>query len=114
MDYLINGIKIKTPHTFQIERFKLSKSGRLASGLMVMDIISKKKKFMLHYDVISGPDLTVILNLLDSDVAFYNFQFVEIGAPVTYIVYPGAIKYDRFRNDGRTYWKNVNFDLIQQ
>jgi len=113
-DYLINNTRIKNPHTFSIERYKLTKSGRIASGLMTMDVIAKKKTFQIHYDVLEGPDLDTIINLLDSDNAFYSFKFTERGQECTYTVYAGAIKYEKFRSDGVTYWKNVEFQLIEQ
>ena len=41
----INGTSIKEPTDFDVEKYKLSKSGRVASGKMTMEIIAKKKKF---------------------------------------------------------------------
>ena len=45
----LNGTPIKTPTSFNISRFKLSKAERVASGKMVMDIVARKRKFSLSY-----------------------------------------------------------------
>lgn len=110
----INGTSIKEPTDFDVEKYKLSKSGRVASGKMTMEIIAKKKKFNFSYAVLSGTELETITDILDSNTAFYNFSFVENGDTKTYTIYPGAIKFKKFRTDGVWYWKDVQFSLIEQ
>jgi len=114
MAYKLNGTVIRNPTSFETELYKLTKAGRLASGKMVMDVIAKKRKFNLTYDVLSGPDLDTITSILFNDSAFYEFEYVENGEVKTATVYVGAIKYNRFRSDGKWYWKNVEFALIEQ
>lgn len=114
MAYKLDGIVIKSPTSFATELYKLTKAGRLASGKMVMDVIAKKRKFQLEYTVLSGTDLTTITDILFNDSAFYTFEYVENNTTKTATVYVGAITYDRFRSDGRWYWTNVEFDLIEQ
>jgi len=110
----INGTSIKEPTDFDVEKYKLSKSGRVASGKMTMEIIAKKKKFNFSYAVLSGTELETITDILDSNTAFYSFSFVENGDTKTYNIYPGAIKFKKFRTDGVWYWKDVQFSLIEQ
>ena len=110
----IDGNVIKNPTSFGIERFKITKSGRLSSGLMTMEIIAKKRKFTFSYDVLGGTDLLLLVGLLDSETCFFTFTWDELGTESSCTVYPGAIKYDKFRSDGQEYWKNVKFDLIEQ
>jgi len=110
----LNGTPIKTPTSFNISRFKLSKAERVASGKMVMDIVARKRKFSLSYTVLSGADLKTILDILDTDTAFFAFTYTdEDGAAKSATVYPGAIAQDKFRSTP-WYWKNVKFDLIEQ
>lgn len=110
----INDTQIKNPTEFTIERYNLTKAGRVASGLMVMDLIAKKRKFLLRYSVISGPELTSILNLIDGSSVFFTVEYQENGVTKTATCYAGHIPSDRFRTDGVWYWRNVNFDLIER
>ena len=110
----INGTNIKTPHNFEIEKYKLTKAGRVASGKMTMDVIAKKRKFIFEYEVLSGRDLDTIVNIIDGNDAFYTLEYEENGVLKTATVYPGAIKAVKFRTDGIWYWKNVHFALIEQ
>lgn len=112
--YKIDGVQIKAPSTFKIERFNLTKSGRVASGKMTMELVAKKRKFYLTYEVISGPMKKQILDLIDSDKMFFTFEYPEDGEQKTATVYAGAIPSERFRTDGVWYWKGFRFDLIEQ
>lgn len=110
----INGVKVKQPSDFSVERYDLTKSGRVASGKMTIDIIAKKRKFILAYEVIAGPALTTLKNAVDSYNPFFDLVYIENNVEYTVRVYRGAMKYTRFRTDGVWYWKNLAFDLIEQ
>lgn len=110
----INGTIIKNPKAFKVERYKLTKSGRIASGLMTMDVIAKKRKFILTYEVISGADLKVIMDILDTTTSFYTFEYTEFDTTYTATVYPGALNYDRFRTNSGIYFKNFELNLIEK
>lgn len=115
----INGTKIKTPTALNIETYNLTKSGRTASGLMTMDLVAKKAKLNLTYEVLSGDDLKTILSLIDGTQMFFTVKYPdEDGVEKTITCYAGAIPRDRFRGSSRPgdswYWKNVNFALIEQ
>lgn len=114
MDITLGGISIKQPTKFDIEKYNLTKSGRVASGLMKMEIIAKKRKFLFQYDVISGTDLDTILGVIDTNTAFFTIGYKENEVAKTATVYSGAISATRFRTDGKWYWKDVKFDLIEQ
>lgn len=110
----INGVQIKNPTSWDVEEYKLTKAGRVASGKMVMDVVAKKRKFNLSYDVLSGKDLEMIRNILYSDDSFYTLEYEDNGQIRSAIVYVGAITRKRFRTDGVWYWKDVQFSLIEQ
>lgn len=113
----IDGVQIKNPKDFNIERYNLTKSGRVTSGIMTMDLVAKKRKFNLTYEVISGKHLNEILNLIDTDKMFFQLEYPDInGVQSTCTVYAGAIPSDYYRYGKLTgeYWKNVSFSLIQQ
>ncbi len=110
----IDGTAIKEPHDLSRKWFKLSKSGRSASGRMNMDVIARKKRFEIKYKVLSGTDLNTILDILQSDASFFNLEFNHNGEKESVVVYVGGITADKFRTDGVWYWKNVTFNLIEQ
>lgn len=110
----IDGTPIKNPTNFSIGSYKISKSERLASGLMTFETIARKRTFQFKYEAITGPELDVIFDLLDNDNNFYTLTYNDRGQTHTAIVYTGAFKRDRFRTDSIEVWKNFDFQLIEQ
>jgi len=109
-----NNDIIKEPKEFQPEWYKLTKSGRLASGRMVMDIIAKKRKFPFRYDVLNGSELDLILSYVNGDFSFFELTYEINGRIETCTVYAGALKAKKLRKGSIWYWTNVSFDLIEQ
>ncbi len=110
----ISGTTIPTPQEFHIERYNLTKAGRVATGDMKMDLIAKKRKFLLRYRVLSGTQLNNILTLIDGPgIVFFTVGYIENGVTKTAICYAGHIPSHLFRTDGKWYWRDVNFDLIE-
>lgn len=114
MAFKINETVIKTPHDFDIERYNITKAGRVANGSMVMDLIAKKRKFLFRYKVISGTEMNKILSLIDTTAMFFVLTYEENGEEKTATCYAGHIPTKRFRTDGVWYWKDMNFDLIER
>lgn len=112
--FLIDGHLIKNPTSFTIERYNLTKSGRLASGLMCMDLIAKKRKFLFRYDVISSDDLNTILTYIDGTAMFFVLTYVENGTTKTATCYAGSIPAKLHRTGSTWYWKEISFDLIER
>jgi hypothetical protein len=111
----LGGVTIKKPNDFQIERYNLTKSGRVATGEMMMDLVAKKLKFLVKYEIISGANMNAILAIIDSTTMFFTLTYLENDVEKSATVYVGAIKSTQFRTDsGAWYWKNFEFDLIQQ
>jgi hypothetical protein len=109
------GQTIKMPTNFGIERYKLTEAGRVASGLMMMDLIAKKVKLTMQWEVLSGNDLKIIADIIDGDIMFFEAIYMDDNGEIkTIIVYSGAIKYISFRSDQGIYWKDCSVDLIQQ
>jgi len=116
MALTLDGTSIATPQKFDIERYKLTKSGRVASGKMTMEVLARKVKFNLSYTVITGVDLDTILDIIDTNTAFFTFTYPEAdGTTGTKTVYPGAIKGNYLRNVGADIlFNDVSFALIEQ
>lgn len=113
--YKINGVQLKHPTAFKIEKYKITNAARLANGDMVADVLNHKRKFYFTYDAISAAELDKILELLwDNDEYFFDFEYVENGIAKQAIVYPGAIPAELHMATGSWVWKNVSFSLIEK
>lgn len=113
--YAINGVVIKRPTTFKIERYKVTNLERIANGDMVGDLLSKKLKFYFTYESISAAELNNILDILwETDAIFYTLQYVENNVVKTAQVYPGSIPSELHRTGGEWIWKDLTFNLIEQ
>lgn len=116
-NFSINGVAIKNPTTFKIERFNVTNLERLADASMAGDLIAKKLKFYFTYEALSGEDLDVILEAVwNTNSLFVPLDYVYNGEAKTATVYVGAIP-SELHKAGRTtnwVWKNVSFDLIER
>lgn len=111
----LGGRSIRQPHDLDISRFNITKSGRTANGKMTMDLIAKKRKFKFQYTVLSGKDYQNILDVIDTNNMFFTLVYLENGIQKSAVVYVGEISAKKFRTGTNGwYWKNVNFDLIEQ
>jgi hypothetical protein len=114
----INGTRIKTPSDFKISRYNITKSGRVASGNMQMEFISKKIKLFLTYDAITGIDFNTILSLIDTNNMFFSVTYYDTqDTATTKICYVGEISQTLMRRgyvSDSSVWKDITFDLIQQ
>lgn len=114
--YKLNGVIIKSPHPFKIERYNITKSSRVASGKMMMELIAKKRKFYFTYEAIDATELNKILDIIwENPSMFFELSYVENNTIKTATVYTGAIPTELYRTDiGAWVWTNVTFDLIEQ
>lgn len=113
----INGVTIKNPTKWKIERYNLTKSGRVATGDMVMDIVAKKLKFFLEYKYMTGDELKKVTELLFGDNPFVTLTYEEHDEIKTATVYAGPLSQELFRRatiGDHTYWVGIQFNLIQQ
>lgn len=110
----LGGVPIKKPMEFTIERYNVTDSGRVASGLMTMDLVAKKRKFLFGYPAIDGDDMDAILDIIDTTSMFFPIQYSENGVTKNATVYAGHIPSKLYRSDGLWTWTDFNFDLIEQ
>lgn len=116
MDIRINDTPIKQPKNPQLSHYNLTKSGRLASGKMTMELVAKKKKLFFEYDVLSGAEVEHILSLIDGNNMFFNVSYTENGIRRSFRAYVGEISRKLNRGGGNNgwYWTDVSFNLIEQ
>ena len=110
----LNGRNIKTPHSWEVERYRISKAERVASGDMVMDTIALKRKFLVGYTELSGRDLDAILNIVYTDNEFINLKYEENGKMKSAVVYCGPIRAKKYRTNMGWYWVDISFNLIER
>lgn len=110
----INGIQIKTPQ-LKVGMFTISKSERLASGKMSMDIIATKRRLDLRWPLIKDTDLQQLLNTLASKT-FHSVVYPDPqnGETATITAYVGDRNMDAWQKIGSRYWKDVSIALIEQ
>lgn len=116
MSFTLNGVKIKNPSTFKIERYNVTTMERLSNAMMVGDLIAKKHKYYFTYDAITAEELDNILNAIwDSPSLFFPIQYTDRGKVITKSVYVGSIPSDlHYMSAKNTVWKNVTFNLIER
>lgn len=112
----INGITIKNPSTFKIERYNVTTMERLSNATMVGDLVAKKLKFYFTYDALTAQELDTILQAIwDSPGLFFPFQYSDRGISKITMVYVGSIPSElHYMSDKNTVWKNVSFNLIER
>lgn len=113
---IINGITVKNPTTFKVERYNVTNMERLSNADMVGDLIAKKLKFYFTYDAISAEDFDTILEAIwNSDNLFFPFEYDDRGRHIKATVYVGSIPSElHYMSDANTVWKNVTFNLIER
>lgn len=115
MAFTVNGIRIKNPSSFKIERYNVSTMERLSNADMVGDLIAKKKKFYFTYSAISAEDLDAILSAIDGSALFFPFEYEDRGVTERCTVYVGSIPAElHYMSRRNTVWKNVTFNLIER
>jgi hypothetical protein len=116
MAFVVNGITIKNPSTFKVERYNVTTMERLSNADMVGDLVAKKRKFYFTYEVISSEDFDRILQAIwDSDSLFFPLTFTDREVTSTVMVYVGSIPSDlHYMSTKNTVWKNVTFNLIER
>lgn len=116
MAFVINGVTVKNPSTFKVERYNVTTMERLSNADMVGDLVAKKRKFYFTYSAISAEEFDSILRAIwDSDKLFFPLEYEDRGAPQRATVYVGSIPSDlHYMSTRNTVWKNVTFNLIER
>lgn len=113
----LDGVTITNPGEIKLGKFNLTKSGRTASGLMVMEIIATKRKVDLSWSKLSDADLKTILDLLDTG-AFHTLTYPDPQGPGgqrTVTAYVGDIETGLWHTvAGVRYWDGVKIPLIER
>ncbi|MBY6278229.1 DUF6711 family protein [Symbiobacterium thermophilum] len=114
----INGQAVTpNPSDCKVGHFWLTKAGRAASGLMLMERIAKKRTVTLSWDAIREDRLRAILDLLDSRT-FHTVTYPDPqgdNGQATITAYVGDIQMDRYHTrNGYRWWIDVEIPLIER
>lgn len=112
----IDGTTIKSPHKIKYGKFRLSKSGRIANGDMVMDIIAIKTRIDLTWLAIRGSHLKIILDLLEANT-FYSIEYPDpedTTVQTTKTMYVGDVNTELVIPDGERIYKDFTIPFIQK
>lgn len=118
MDFIVNGVTIKNPSTFKVERYNVTTMTRLSNADMTGDLIAQKHKFYFTYEAISAPELDAILDAIwHSQKLFFTLNYPYQGDQRSATVYVGSIPSDLHRGSKSSpnwVWRNVTFNLIER
>ena len=116
MAFKVNGVAIKNPSTFKIERYNVTTMERLSNADMVGDLVAKKHKYYFTYEAITANDFDVILSAIwESDGLFFPLVYEDRGKEHPAMVYVGSIPAElHYMSRATTVWKNVTFNLIER
>lgn len=120
MAFVVNGVTIKNPSSFKIERYNVTTMTRLANADMTGDLIAQKLKFYFTYEALAAADLDKILEAIwSSKKLFFTLSYPYQGESEnrTAEVYVGSIPSDLHRGamaSPNWVWKNVTFNLIER
>ena len=116
MAFIVNGVRIKNPSTFKIERYNVTTMERLSNADMVGDLVAQKLKFYFTYEALSAEELDTILRAIwDSPSIFFPLEYSDRGTQKRASVYVGSIPADlHHMSSSNAVWKNVSFNLIER
>ena len=112
----IDGNTIQTPTELKLGVFRISKSERLASGKMAMEIIAVKRRLDLTYAIITAANLKTIMDALDGTV-FHTVVYPDpqSGEATSITAYAGDVSNVAGQKIGGTrYYQDVSISLIEQ
>lgn len=114
----INGVAVANPAemTVGIHDLSSAESGRTQSGKMQKDVIARKTDLNLVWNALTWQETSKLLKAVESSV-YLTVQYPDPkeGEYVTKTMYVG----DRTAPalmlvDGREYWGNISFSLIER
>jgi len=111
----IAGITVKAPTELKVGRFDLSKSGRTASGKMMMEIIATKRRVDVVWKMLKDSELQQILDLITANKPFFSLEYPDAGGTKTMVCYAGDIVTSLWHTIGGVrYWEEVSIPFIER
>ena len=111
----IAGVSVKAPTDLKIGRFDLTKSGRTASGKMVMELIATKKRVDITWKMLPDNELQKIIDTITANKPFFSLEYPDAGGSKTMTCYAGDIITSLWHTkNGIRYWEEISIPFIEQ
>ena len=111
----IAGVSVKAPTDLKIGRFDLTKSGRTASGKMVMELIATKRRVDVVWKMLPDDELKTIIDTITANKPFFSLEYPDAGGTKTMTCYAGDIVTSLWHTkNGVRYWEEVSIGFIEQ
>ncbi len=111
----IAGVSVKAPTDLKIGRFDLTKSGRTASGKMVMELIATKKRVDITWKMLPDNELQKIIDTITASKPFFSLEYPDAGGTKTMTCYAGDIVTSLWHTkNGVRYWEEISIPFIEQ
>lgn len=112
----IAGVKIsQQPAELKVGRFDITKSGRTASGDMVMDIIATKRRVDCTWRMMPDGDLKLLIDTIQANKPFFPLAYPDAGGTETMVCYAGDINTSLWHTiNGVRYWQEVTVSFIER
>lgn len=109
------NIPVPSPAELTVGRFDLTKSGRTASGDMVMELIATKCRVDVVWKMLSDSDLQAMLNTITAHKPFFTLQYPDAGGSKMMTCYVGDITTSLWHTlGGVRYWEEVTIPFIER
>lgn len=96
-------------------RFDLTKSGRTASGEMVMDLIATKRRVDVTWRMVPDDQLAQFLDAINANKPFFTVTYPDVGGQQTMTCYVGDISTSLWYTvSGVRYWQEVRMAFIER
>lgn len=111
----LDGIEIRYPSSFSIKPILDARKGKTASGKTVMDIVARKRRFTLQWNLLYGSDYKTIRDILDGGT-FFEFVFPDnkTAAATATVSTDSGITGELLTRNGDWLFKNVELTLEEQ
>jgi hypothetical protein len=111
----IAGVTVKSPSELKVGRFDITKSNRTASGKMMMELISTKRRVDCVWKMITDNELQVIIDTITANKPFFSLEYPDAGSSQTMTCYSGDIVTSLWHTkNGIRYWEEVSIPFIEQ
>ncbi len=111
----IAGVSVKAPTDLKIGRFDLTKSGRTASGKMVMELIATKKRVDITWKMLPDNELQKIIDTITANKPFFSLEYPDAGGTKSMTCYAGDVVTSLWHTkNGVRYWEEVSIGFIEQ
>jgi hypothetical protein len=111
----IAGVNVKTPAELKVGRFDLSKSGRTASGKMVMELIATKRRVDVVWKMLTDSELQTIIDTITANKPFFSLEYPDAGGTKSMTCYAGDVATSLWHTkNGVRYWEEVSIGFIEQ